>query len=577
MTPERKKELYELLNGLREDRLSTEQFERLGALLSETEAARVEYVRFMNLCVDLRDFEAAGLLSCGSTEAAEAAFASPLDPELWRELSRYERTSPTVILQRPEPSPQPAPMPVAAPSRPMSKARKTLLVCIGSMAAMMAAMIIYAHLESSRTTHVLATLTRMTEGAQWRNVTGSLSENGGLFAGPLHLSKGQAEIVTADGSQIILEAPVEVDLESSSQLHLKRGRLTVNIAGGQTMSFVVRTPTACVVDLGTELGVEVDEHFRTATHVFQGEVELRSGSNPLRYDNTLRLTKGQGGQADSQGRLRSNDRIGGRFVRPDEFDIRYKASKGSAYHRWKAYSYELRRDPALVAYYPFERDEIRPGMLVNAAAATQGQLNGTLTSRQANGGPTWEPGRWPEKTALRFNREREDYVKVAADAALGINGPITVAAWIHVSDSRDGGHIVANRLEDSTINYQFGYRSPQSPFWMNRMHLARKFGSEPDSFLDWIYSERIPERQGWVFIAATHDNQAVRYYINGRPADTKPWIYQQDLVEADLLIGTAYQGHEDESHFDGKIGEIAILRRAMTDEEIAAMYEAGKP
>ena len=46
----------------------------------------------------------------------------------------------------------------------------------------------------------------------------------------------------------------------------------------QPSSFVIRTPTATVTDLGTEFGVEVNKEGATDTHVFIGEVQIATGS-----------------------------------------------------------------------------------------------------------------------------------------------------------------------------------------------------------------------------------------------------------------------------------------------------------
>ncbi len=581
MKPEQKKEFYEWLSALREDDLTPEQFEQLDQLLGRDAAARREYVRFMNLCLDIKDFEEAGILTENVLESSAGDSAvsvfSPVDPHLWRALSLDEKNSPFVVSPEPQ-QPEPAlGMNMKANVQSVFHAantKRSLLTLFGSLAALML-MVLYVHLGSPTAQPYIATLTRTADDAKWINVTGTLIENGSLCAGPLHLAKGSAEIITDNGSQIILQAPVEMELESPSQLLLKKGRVTVNIAGGKAMHFVVRTPTACVVDFGTEFGVAVDDNNQTITHVFQGEVELRSGSNPLRFDSALKLAKGQAGQADLDGEIKPRQADPARFVRSSEFDARHKASKGSSYHRWKAYSYQLRRDPALVAYYTFERDSNDSDMLFNMAAATQGKMNGQLTSQAKKSAPTWEQGRWPEKTALSFNRNRNQIVGIPPDPQFCINGPVTVAAWIHIADSNEGGHIVSCRQEDSTINYQLGYRSPTSSFWNDRIQLARRRSTEKVE--DIRHSRQIPEQFGWLLVAATHDNQTLKYYLNGQLIDVQNWIFKQDAVEAGLMIGTTFLESRDDSRFDGKIGEIAIFRRVLDEEEIAAMYQAGKP
>ena len=46
------------------------------------------------------------------------------------------------------------------------------------------------------------------------------------------------------------------------------------------------------------------------------------------------------------------------FVRPEEVADRGEAAQdGSGYYGWKAFSEQLRHDPDLIAYYPFEKED----------------------------------------------------------------------------------------------------------------------------------------------------------------------------------------------------------------------------
>ena len=54
----------------------------------------------------------------------------------------------------------------------------------------------------------------------------------------------------------------------------------------------------------------------------------------------------------------------------DEFESLVRSRRGDLYYKWLAYSYKLRRDPSLVAYYTFERDEQNKTVLENKAVRT---------------------------------------------------------------------------------------------------------------------------------------------------------------------------------------------------------------
>lgn len=410
--------------------------------------------------------------------------------------------------------------------------------------------------------------------AEWKHVSGNLVIGCDLYAGPMKLESGYAKINMNNGAVVIVQAPSQFILESADQVFLQEGQLVVRIDTDEDTAFMVRSPQATIVDYGTEFGVQVDA-FKTMTHVYEGRVELRSGSNPLRYARSLGLTENQGGKADIAGNVNEQQGISGIFVRAEEFAVKQKAVNGSAYHRWLDFSLELRKDPDLVAYYTFERDMATPGSLVNQAISSRGDLNGHLMG--ANGSkPLWSQGRFSQKNALTFDSSRFQFVEVAPDERLCVSGPITLATWIYCESAEEGGHIISNRTASgsSPCNYQLGYRGKEkerTPY----IHMARKLNAEDDK--NQINSKKLPDDLiGWILVAATHDNQTLKYYINGELFDVQYWPLKNDPVEAGLRIGSDFRSFEV-SGFNGKIDEVVILRRIMSEREIAEMYKAGKP
>ena len=420
---------------------------------------------------------------------------------------------------------------------------------------------------------VVGTLSDSIE-AVWENVSGDLVEGCTLHAGPMKLESGYAKIKMDNGAVVIVQAPTQFILESADQIFLQEGRLVVKVNTKIDATFMVRSPQATIVDYGTEFGVQVDA-FETMTHVYQGRVELRSGSNPLRYVRSLGLTENQAGKADMGGNVNKQQDISGLFVRSEEFSIKQKAVNGSAYHGWLDFSLELRKDPDLVAYYTFERDTANPDSLVNKARASWGDLNGHLSGKRGSK-PRWSQGRFPQKNALTFDASRTEFVEVTSDDRLCISGPITLAAWIYCESTEDGGHIVSNRAVSRELpcNYQLGYRGKEKER-SQHIHMARKLNGEDDK--NQINSKPLPDDlKGWILVAATHDNQTLKYYINGTLFDTQYWPQKNDVIEAGLRIGSDFRTY-DESSFNGKIDEIMILRRVMSEREISEMYKAGKP
>ena len=540
------------------------QFRQLNQLLTKSSIARDYYYDFVASYVSIKSLE-----MFAETDDCRQEYLN----QFLEELAEDEIHSPTVDIPKSDDTPE---MPVENIniSQETRRLNKLSVLSIIASAAAVLFIILFVRFAPNRRSVLVGQCTNVVNAAGG-SALGAIYSGCDLYNGPVELTAGFAEIELTGGTNVIVEAPARFVLKSSNQIYLEQGRLVVKIDKSMGEPFVVNSSHASIVDYGTEFGVQVDEAGNTLTHVFQGKVELRSGSDPLRFEYRLPLTENQGGLADSKDQLIPKEGLSNRFVRQPEFETKVMALKGSSYHRWLAYSYQLRRDPGLVAYYTFDRDENNPAVLTNLADATGGILNGALGSANQTSLPIWVQGRWPQTTALSFDRSRKQYVEVPSNPSVCVNGPITIAAWINCSGAKDGGHILSNRTGPRALcNYQFGYRSPSMPEWRHGIHLARKTDSKDAK--NQLCSKPLPDVSGWMLIAVTHDNDTIKFYLNGQLVESKYWPRKQALAEGGLMIGTDFSP-DDPSRFNGKIDEIVIARRIFTEDEIAEMYQAGRP
>ena len=96
------------------------------------------------------------------------------------------------------------------------------------------------------------------------------------------------------------------------------------------------------------------------------------------------------------------------------------------YQRWLAYSQNLRKDPALVAYYTFESAGATNAILPNLSAA------GSALDGRVDGGE-WVYGRLPGKFALLFHGPGSgDKVALPQPNRFEFTGPFSVAVWFKV-------------------------------------------------------------------------------------------------------------------------------------------------
>ena len=202
--------------------------------------------------------------------------------------------------------------------------------------------------------------------------------------------------------------------------------------------FAVRTPTAVVTDLGTEFGVEVGKSGATAAHVFRGTVEVQpaaDGDKPkwhvvrLVQNESVRIERRQG---DNEAKVYRGQADAAAFVRSEQLRKLVEEQGLEPLRRWQAYSRQLRKDPTLVAYYPFESVG-KDSWLLQNVAATGHALDGEIQ------GPLWTSGRLPGKVALRFRGPGTDAKVVLPEPQrFNFRGPFSLAVWFQVAQfSRD--------------------------------------------------------------------------------------------------------------------------------------------
>ena len=96
-------------------------------------------------------------------------------------------------------------------------------------------------------------------------------EGARLYEGPRlwNLAKGFAQLDFDSGAAVIVEGPATFRLISDEQMELVRGRAVLH-AGENVEGFRILTPGALVTDLGTEVGMEVEQDGTLAAHMLEG-------------------------------------------------------------------------------------------------------------------------------------------------------------------------------------------------------------------------------------------------------------------------------------------------------------------
>ena len=568
------KTLEELLMLALEDSIAPDQVEQINELL-KNHPERIRFtIRFLQIASHIKHSKKlAGMSKAWLSMESQDSFAGFLNL-----MAEHEKTADAVEVERSaQEQENQTGLPVPAASSKAKVSKLSIYSLIVSSAALIF-LIVYAYFAPTKQTQLVGRLSK-TLHAQWQDASGQIAQGCDLYAGPMTLLKGYAELVLDGGVTVIVQAPSQFTLESSKQIYLREGRVVAKMQGGARQAFVVRSPSASIVDYGTEFGVKVDTEGETETYVYEGQVQIRDSSDPVKFLKGLFLKAGQGAMADSDSRLSSKEVNPNTFVRQDEMEIRCQAQnpKASRYYRWREMVYRFSRDPSLVAHYFLEKQKDNPLCLVNFANAASEQQTGNFGDENREK-PTWVQGRWPQKDAVRFERGKNQVIIIPPDSSLSITSPLTISAWLCFPDKeRWGGHLISCR-ENQRINYQFSLFDGNYAFnyQKNRFEFRQYVGS---GGAGWYSHEFVPEPGQWYHFAVVFDGSSLRVYINGDLFETASYKGLPAAAPAEIIIGAMkIDGYVlGEGDFDGVIDELMLFNRCLPEQEIRTIYETGKP
>jgi hypothetical protein len=93
----------------------------------------------------------------------------------------------------------------------------------------------------------------------------------------LDLASGVVELLLSSGAKVTIEGPARFEATSELEANLEVGKIAA-AAPRVARGYTVLTPTAELVDIGTQFGVLVDDRGDSELHVFDGDVVARSRS-----------------------------------------------------------------------------------------------------------------------------------------------------------------------------------------------------------------------------------------------------------------------------------------------------------
>ena len=155
-----------------------------------------------------------------------------------------------------------------------------------------------------------------------------------------------------------------------------------------------------------------------------------------------------------------------------------------------------------------------------------------------------------------------DYINVGNDSSLDISGNLTISAWVKINDYNDY-HGVVSKIDSSTRNYEILIR-PATPTGGISFYVANT---------TFITSTGTVPLNTWTHIVVAVESgvtNGAKIYINGSEDSTTGTLTINSNT-ANLNIGRRTTGS---FYVDGQIDEVAIWDTALTDSQVAQIYNA---
>lgn len=387
------------------------------------------------------------------------------------------------------------------------------------------------------------------EDAQWKVDAGKPPRIGDdLMAGQrLALTAGFARLLYDNGTTVLLEGPTEFAVAGVNAGSLDSGRTVVRVPP-KAVGFVLNTPRATIVDLGTEFGTSVDGRNDVEVAVFEGKVRLEAGDETQVIEAGGSLRVGSGGIEPGAGR--------GGFARrlpreePGAYSQAVLAAEPLAYYRLSSVADEL-------------------GDRLTANGVQLGRVRPSPPLNAAGGFPGFEYyNHW-----ANFSGASDGVLTDLKSGWSSQSG--TIMYWVRMDDE---GH--------ATQTHLFAGESGRGGFGGNLSSgCIGTFARRDGSFGIVIDGVQIDSPQGainnvsdWNHFAFTWqrgeqpDGGRIEIYLNGELVDSA-----NDLDWSEFTVATARFGKEISGEtriLQGSADEIVILARRLSVEEVHTLHRS---
>lgn len=357
-----------------------------------------------------------------------------------------------------------------------------------------------------------------------------------IRTGTFELKGGVSSFTFGNGVEVVVESPAAFEIESGLRMTLSHGKLSASVPP-EGIGFTVGTPSAEVVDFGTEFSVEVAEDLSSEVHVFNGEVDVKplvdTGAEPVRLvtNNATRIEH----QSDVPiGIEVDHDRFLRSLREPKkQYSREVRDLKPIVYYRMGPKTFDGRKN---LEYIPTGKSDaiIAPGKI---------------------------------GASLRLDGPAKQGYAVATPSPDSKTGHLSGVCWVYAK-SRPRKASIASNLSEADDG-QFSWS-----FWRDTGCLHIRVKTEEGNEV--VAREKFPLPIGqWHQVAFVADGESLRLFRNGKEVASAPCGTVGEVGDTSLAIGAVpgKPNSKPKQFWHGRIDEFALFDHALTEGQIRNLFE----
>lgn len=242
--------------------------------------------------------------------------------------------------------------------------------------------------------------------------------------------------------------------------------------------------------------------------------------------------------------------IYGRALAPAEVILIYKADAAG-----KQLASVATRVDGLVSYWRGDGD----------AKDSVGSNPGTFVN-----GPSYAPGKIGQSFQLNGS---DQFVIVPNSPSLNRTDALTLGAWVFPvelpipSPGRDGEAIAGK--DGIYSNRQYLITLDVRRVFSAHVAVSQKGFQQ-------VYGGTAVVTNQWYHVAMTYDRETLKLYVNGILDASRAWTGPIMISEEPFRIGGGAKEGIPPFHFAGRIDEVILYNRALSEREMQSVYQAGK-